>query len=147
MGRRTVEATQKYNRDYYYNNIAKFREYARINRERIREYRRTHAKEAAELTRKWRESHLEQRKFQEKRSKMRKQEFFWSLKQKPCTDCHIQFHPVAMDFDHLPGYEKLSINGFTGMSNTRLVEETKKCELVCANCHRIRTWKRLHELG
>lgn len=61
---------------------------------------------------------------------------------KPCLDCGGVFPPCAMDFDHLR--DKVS-----GVSNlvqlgtmAALLAEIEKCELVCANCHRIRTWQR-----
>lgn len=132
-----------YNQKYYYSHLDKFKEYAIANREKIRLYRKEHATEARLMTQKWRKAHIEERKIQEKKSKAQKLAFFWSLKQKPCVDCKIQYHPVAMDFDHLPGYEKKSINGFAGMSKERLLEEIKKCELVCSNCHRLRTYNRV----
>jgi hypothetical protein len=48
-----------------------------------------------------------------------------------------------LDFDHLPGEEKLFSIGQgakeKGMTMEKLNAEIKKCELVCANCHRVRT--------
>jgi len=59
----------------------------------------------------------------------------------PCVDCGGRFHPVQMDFDHLPGAVKLS--GVSAMIGTHawpaIQREVEKCELVCANCHRLRT--------
>jgi len=54
-----------------------------------------------------------------------------------------------MQWDHLPGVEKLGdISGsLRNHSRTKILAETAKCELVCANCHAIRTYKRLHGLG
>ncbi len=63
----------------------------------------------------------------------------------PCTDCGGTFHPAAMDFDHM-GHEvkvdNLSRLAWSGASLARLDTEIAKCELVCANCHRLRTWTR-----
>jgi hypothetical protein len=49
-----------------------------------------------------------------------------------------------LQFDHLPQYEKvdLVINIARRYSWDRALEEIKKCEVVCANCHSIRTWSR-----
>lgn len=75
-----------------------------------------------------------------------RQEFVNSLKDGPCADCGNCFPPEAMDFDHMPGEKK-----FRGVANMlsyaldRLMAEIEKCELVCSNCHRIRTKARLHE--
>ena len=67
------------------------------------------------------------------------------LKSAPCSDCKQTFDPVCMDFDHLPEFKKkYDIARMTakGLSIQRIGEEIKKCELVCSNCHRLRTKKR-----
>jgi len=63
---------------------------------------------------------------------------------KPCTDCDDTFPPFVMQWDHLPGFEKLGDIGTMLGRYPRAVilEELKKCELVCANCHVIRTVRR-----
>lgn len=61
-----------------------------------------------------------------------------------CVDCGIEDFRV-LDFDHLPQFTKrceVSILALRGCSIKTLREEINKCELVCANCHRIRTYKR-----
>jgi hypothetical protein len=68
-------------------------------------------------------------------------EWHRSLKTGPCADCGQTFHPVCMQWDHLPGYEKIKPVGRMG-SKQRILEEIKKCELVCANCHALRTYYR-----
>lgn len=63
----------------------------------------------------------------------------------PCTDCKVVFPPECMDFDHLPGSTKVNNVGTMvvhGWSREKVMLEIAKCELVCANCHRIRTRKR-----
>ena len=61
----------------------------------------------------------------------------------PCTDCHVQYPYYVMDFDHLRDKTAL-IKKFVRDNNKSGLEiEIKKCELVCANCHRIRTNQRL----
>jgi hypothetical protein len=50
-----------------------------------------------------------------------------------------------MDFDHMGGHHKknnVSRMMLTDCSLKTIKEEIKKCELVCANCHRIRTFRR-----
>ena len=66
----------------------------------------------------------------------------------PCTDCKKRFHPVAMQWDHLPQFEKgyaISVMVSDGFSKESIMDEIKKCELVCANCHAVRTHKRFLE--
>ena len=49
-----------------------------------------------------------------------------------------------MDFDHVRG-KTAGISRLlqANVSMTRLLAEIAKCDLVCSNCHRIRTWNRL----
>jgi hypothetical protein len=58
----------------------------------------------------------------------------------PCTDCKQQYPYYVMDFDHLRD-KKDNISKLLA-SKSILLSEIEKCELVCANCHRIRTHKR-----
>lgn len=60
---------------------------------------------------------------------------------KPCADCGGTFDPVAMQWDHLPGFSKEgNVGDLVRRHNRRKVlEEIEKCELVCANCHAVRT--------
>jgi hypothetical protein len=63
----------------------------------------------------------------------------------PCADCKNKYPPVCMDFDHLPGTDKLNdVAQMTGGWNSleKVKQEVAKCELVCANCHRLRTQNR-----
>lgn len=61
----------------------------------------------------------------------------------PCADCGEFFHPCAMDFDHLHG-KRFDIGSAArlGYSNEEILKEIEKCEIVCSNCHRVRTYKR-----
>lgn len=65
-----------------------------------------------------------------------------ALKDVPCFDCGIKYPPCAMDFDHRnPSEKKFSI-GNSHMANiATLKREIEKCDIVCANCHRVRTAK------
>jgi hypothetical protein len=58
----------------------------------------------------------------------------------PCTDCGQRYPHYVMDFDHVG--EK-TINpaqiASRGWGNERIEAELARCEVVCANCHRIRT--------
>ena len=66
-----------------------------------------------------------------------------ALKQDPCEDCGEIFDPVCMDFDHRPSEKKLAqISQMVWMPWARILEEIAKCDLVCANCHRLRTHER-----
>ena len=64
------------------------------------------------------------------------------LKSKPCMDCGNTFPSCVMDFDHRnPEDKKYNVSQMVcRYSWTKILEEIAKCDLVCANCHRIRTW-------
>jgi hypothetical protein len=68
-----------------------------------------------------------------------------SLKEgKPCTDCGRVFPHQVLQWDHRPGFEKLGdiSADFWGRSREEVLTEIAKCDLVCANCHAIRTFTR-----
>lgn len=62
-----------------------------------------------------------------------------------CMDCKLSHPHYRLDFDHLPGRTKLFVLSDASSarwSNQRIFEEMAKCEIVCANCHRDRTYAR-----
>lgn len=61
----------------------------------------------------------------------------------PCADCGIKYPSYVMDFDHVRG-DKIHKVSHLVLHGTResVEEEIKKCEVVCANCHRVRTHER-----
>jgi len=62
----------------------------------------------------------------------------------PCHDCKRRFPHFVMDFDHVRGEKKFTIGkGTAKYSIEQLKTEVAKCDLVCANCHRIRTYTRM----
>jgi hypothetical protein len=61
----------------------------------------------------------------------------------PCTDCGRMYPLYVMEWDHLPGATKRLILADTrraAFSRKRILAELENCELVCANCHRERTF-------
>jgi hypothetical protein len=48
-----------------------------------------------------------------------------------------------MDFDHVRGTKQANVAELINtLSKKRLDEEIAKCEIVCSNCHRARTYLR-----
>ncbi len=62
-----------------------------------------------------------------------------------CVDCGENNH-IVLDFDHLRD-KKYNVSRMIhdGFSWAAIKKEIAKCEVVCANCHRIRTYLRLTE--
>jgi uncharacterized OB-fold protein len=62
------------------------------------------------------------------------------LKSVPCMDCGRSFPPYVMDFDHVRGRKSYEISRVRSMA--KVLAEVGKCDVVCSNCHRIRTHSR-----
>lgn len=109
-----------------------------LRRERQREYQR-----------KWYAQHANriQQNRAVKRCRDNNEAWLAAMKSKPCTDCGNTYPPECMDYDHLPQHEKtteVSAMVHNTFSRRRILEEIAKCELVCSNCHRVRTKARRH---
>jgi hypothetical protein len=62
----------------------------------------------------------------------------------PCADCGKKYPYYVMDFDHQRDKEILISRAVgDGSSLTKIKKEIEKCEIVCANCHRIRTFNNM----
>jgi hypothetical protein len=89
----------------------------------------------------------ERRRDQKRERRARLAEWYRDLKAgRPCADCGGTFHYAAMVWDHVPGQGKeveVSRLLMQGQSKRRILEEIARCELVCANCHAVRTVERL----
>lgn len=76
-----------------------------------------------------------------RRSRKIVRDFVTSLKTGPCTDCGQKFAPYVMQFDHRGG-KAYTVSRMRNHSQENILEEVAKCDLVCANCHAIRTYMR-----
>lgn len=57
-----------------------------------------------------------------------------------CLDCKHKFPIVCYDFDHRePAEKSFAVCSRLGLPIEELKREADKCDLVCSNCHRIRT--------
>ena len=80
------------------------------------------------------------------RANRARRKYLQQLKSRPCADCGVQYPYYVMDFDHREGEEKLfEMNRISYVSMSALKKEIEKCDLVCANCHRERTYQRVME--
>jgi hypothetical protein len=69
-------------------------------------------------------------------------------KDRPCADCGLCYPYYVMDFDHRePDAKVANVNKLIWFSEAKLREEIAKCDVVCANCHRERTYRRRQALG
>ena len=57
-----------------------------------------------------------------------------------CTDCNGKFHSCQMDFLRKDG-TKSTVSRLLLRSQKAIMAEIELCDLVCANCGRLRVWK------
>ena len=80
------------------------------------------------------------------RSEARKWVYEYKKSHSKCTDCQVSYEPHVLDFDHLANNSfGISRAIQQGMAIDKIRAEIKKCEIVCANCHRERTRARMLE--
>ena len=97
--------------------------------------------------REWYASHPEYRQRQTKiKAERMRQTTAWLREQKAqrgCTDCSER-DPAVLDFHHRnPSTKKGDLGGsLRTLGRKRLAEEMDKCDVLCANCHRRRHYKR-----
>ena len=80
-----------------------------------------------------------------KKSRHRGRDAFWFwlvnyLRSHHCVDCG-EADPLVLQFDHRDGTEKVETIGsmISHSSWTTFLAEVAKCDVRCANCHRVRT--------
>ena len=78
------------------------------------------------------------------RSYPKRKAFVREMKSRPCADCGVQYPFYVMDFDHREGESKTyELNHVDRMAMRVIAREIEKCDVVCSNCHRERTYQRL----
>lgn len=96
---------------------------------------------AQERARYQRSTDWEMRRVKQKAKYERAKAIVLEIKKNPCADCGGTFPPYVMHFDHRdPSQKRFSVSTLTGAGHIKsLLAEIEKCDLVCANCHAIRT--------
>ena len=56
-----------------------------------------------------------------------------------CARCGYKEHACALDFNHLDPQQKSRRIASDVTTKEQLLEEVSKCEVLCANCHRVHT--------
>jgi hypothetical protein len=116
-----------------------------------KEYDRRRFKQFKKLkyrqSKKWRRANKVKWVDYAKRRLERRHAFLAIFKRKPCMDCWGWFEPCQMDFDHRDSKTKYKTVSQLGFANMKVIlKEIAKCDLVCANCHRLRTYRRNHAI-
>jgi len=95
--------------------------------------------------REWYQRNKEERKevFRQRSAAHRKKKREWMdgiKRDTPCAHCGKTYPPKVMDWHHRPEFDKsfeIAAAMAKNVPNEKIVEEIKKCELLCANCHRL----------
>lgn len=115
-------------------------------------YKNTASPEAVESLKKAKRRHYEANAERYKQQARERTDRLKRLSQEarnvPCVDCGVRYPWYVMDFDHLPTETKVAgvqqlIHA--GVAEWKILAEMAKCEIVCANCHRVRTMQRILE--
>jgi hypothetical protein len=78
-----------------------------------------------------------------KKFRLKRREMLNQIKMEAgCCDCGYNEHPAALHFDHVLGVKNFNISMDPKRKWQDILEEIAKCEIVCANCHSIRTHER-----
>lgn len=66
-----------------------------------------------------------------------------AMKEKPCTDCERTYPTYVMEFDHNdPAIKEFAIGKSNWGWYKKIARELEKVDLVCSNCHKMRTHNR-----
>ncbi len=97
-----------------------------------------------EKSRLYRIANSQKRLEQGRKRRQLARELIYMVKSVPCTDCGIEYPPFVMDLDHVRGLKFKDVSSMVDntMSQKSIMAEVAKCEVVCSNCHRIRTHTR-----
>lgn len=65
-----------------------------------------------------------------------------------CADCKEMYPYWILEFDHVRGKKIANLSTMARTHNMEdLKKEVAKCDVVCGNCHKNRTWTRLTTTG
>ena len=117
-----------------------------ISRECALRYYNNNKEKCAEKARNWRNKNKEYVREKQKESKRKRKEEAILYLGGVCIDCGGEFHPSIFEFHHRNPSEKDSDPSKTLMLKWEKIKaELDKCDLLCANCHRLRHHKENYE--
>ena len=85
-----------------------------------------------------------QRKYDNKKKRRETaRQYVWDyLSTHPCVECG-ESDPRVLEFDHIRGrkYKSVSVLADGNYSLDKVKAEIRKCQVLCSNCHRKKTYK------
>lgn len=83
------------------------------------------------------------RRIAKRRAATQKRDLLLALRDRPCMDCGERPPAYVMQFDHRdPQQKRFMVANSWCRSDVSIAEEARKCDIVCPNCHRDRTFRR-----
>lgn len=83
----------------------------------------------------------ENAKIQGARRRFESREMIFDLKSRTsCIDCGHKFHPSQIDIVRKNGERSIQLSKVLHKSRKFIMDEIEKCDFICANCNRLRTW-------
>ena len=65
-----------------------------------------------------------------------------------CVDCNTKYPFYVLDFDHSRGNKVSNIGQMLDYFTIEdILKEVAKCDIVCSNCHRVRTYTRKNNIS
>ena len=65
-----------------------------------------------------------------------------------CVDCNTKYPFYVLDFDHSRGNKVSNIGQMLDCFTIEdILKEVAKCDIVCSNCHRVRTYTRKNNIS
>ena len=64
----------------------------------------------------------------------------------PCMDCGVNYPYYVMEYDHTKDNKVKTVSWFASNGTIdQVINEISKCDLICSNCHKARTWLRMQK--
>lgn len=113
-------------------------------------YRQRHKSQIRTRQQQWVKDNREQHQKHVRKYIRSKVAFLKCVREQSCTDCGLEFPWYIMEFDHARGLigkygnrnRRQMSQVAANLSWSRLFKEIDKCDVVCANCHKARTYFR-----
>lgn len=139
------QALRRQNQDYKEYQKSYQSVYRQTNQEKIKELSQKHKKLQAKVRRQQRLEEINLLLSQSNwidRTKRARVEIEKILSSSICQDCKID-NWIVLEFDHVRGEKEFNISEVRNMWwCAEIANEIEKCDIVCKNCHTIRTYER-----
>lgn len=106
-------------------------------------WRKRFPERSSASSRRWQQRHKDQVAAYTRNRAAEKRAFLASVKLTVgCVDCGYRGRFVALAFDHVGTDKVKDLSHMVGFSWGKVIAELDKCEVVCHNCHAVRTEER-----